>query len=362
MKCVTILGARPQFVKAATLSIAAKRYDDFQDLIIHTGQHYDANMSDVFFEELGMPQPKYHLGVSGGTHASMTGSMMIAIEQVLLEENPDVVVVYGDTNSTLAGAITAAKLHIPIAHVEAGLRSFNRLMPEEVNRILTDHCADLLFSPTDVATQNLINEGVDATKILQVGDVMYDASLKFGAVLDSVEHRSFSRYINEGEFILCTIHRQENTDNRDRLEIILTALSQLAVGRPVLLPLHPRTRSRIEAYRLTHLLAPLTLLEPLGYLDMVQLERNASVIVTDSGGVQKEAFFHKTPCVTLRDETEWSELVDAGWNRLVPPINIDAISSAVTLAIGSQGGDISPYGSGNASALIVTALRTRYGS
>jgi UDP-GlcNAc3NAcA epimerase len=362
VKSLTILGARPQFIKAAPLSMAAAHYDDFEDVIVHTGQHYDVNMSDVFFEELNITQPKHHLGVSGGTHGSMTGRMMETIEQVLMAEKPDVVVIYGDTNSTLAGAITAAKLHIPVAHVEAGLRSFNRLMPEEVNRVLSDHCSDLLLPPTDTATQNLQNEGIDASKILQVGDVMYDAALKFKAALDGANRASVAPDVEKGTFVLSTIHRQENTDHKDRLEYILTALAQMAADRPVLLPLHPRTKGRIETYGLTHFLAPLTLLDPLGYLDMLQLERDAAVIATDSGGIQKEAFFHKTPCVTLRDETEWTELVDAGWNTLVPPTSVDAITTAVTAAIGSQGRDVTPYGSGDASNRIITALRTRYGS
>ena len=357
-KIVTILGARPQFIKASAVSRALADHQGVSEVLVHTGQHFDEKMSDVFFEELGIPCPIHQLGIASGNHGAMTGRMLEAVEVVLLEEAPSCVLVYGDTNSTLAGALAAAKLHIPIAHVEAGLRSFNRRMPEEINRVLTDHVADTLFTPTDEATKNLIAEGISTTKVFQVGDVMYDAALHFSEVAAARGAGPGAFGLAPGEYVLATIHRQENTDDTARLEAIMAGLDAVAAEIPVLLPLHPRTRLRLAEANLDGRFPRIQFTPPLGYLDMVTLQQHAAVIATDSGGVQKEAFFHQRPCVTLRDETEWVELVKFGWNRLVPPTEAARITREVLSAIGSRGSPISPYGDGTAALRIVqTCLR-----
>jgi UDP-GlcNAc3NAcA epimerase len=312
MKIATIIGARPQFIKAAAVSRAIAAHGGIHEVIVHTGQHFDANMSDIFFEELAIPRPDHHLGIGGGAHGVMTGRQLEAIEGVLLDEKPDKVVVYGDTNSTLAGALAAVKLHIPVAHVEAGLRSFNRRMPEEINRILTDHASDLLFAPTTTAMRNLANEGIPPERTHLVGDVMYDACLFYRDRACKPEWFD-ALGAEPGNFVLATVHRAENTDDPARLTGILQGLG--GAGRRVILPMHPRTRQRIDALGLS-IPRSVHLLPPVGYLEMVWLEMNCAVVATDSGGVQKEAYFHGKPCVTLRDETEWVELVEAGWNTL----------------------------------------------
>ena len=286
---LTIVGARPQFIKAYAVSVRIAETHGLNEKLVHTGQHYDANMSDVFFDELNIPHPAHHLGISGGGHGSMTGRMLAAIEDLLIAERPDILMVYGDTNSTLAGALAAAKLHIPVAHVEAGLRSFNKCMPEEINRILADQCSDLLFTPTAAATANLLNEGVPPSRIIECGDVMLDASLHFAAQAEASGAGAARFDLSPGEYVLATVHRQENTDDPIRLAAILNGLAMVAAAMPVVLPLHPRTRARIEAAGLNELLAPLRIIDPIGYLDMVGLEKDACVIATDSGGVQKEA-------------------------------------------------------------------------
>ncbi len=313
LKILTIIGARPQFIKAATVSRVVASRDDVSELLVHTGQHYDANMSDIFFDELGIPRPDHHLGIGGGLHGQMTGRHLEAIEKVLLEEKPDFVLVYGDTNSTLAGALAAAKLHIPVAHVEAGLRSFNRKMPEEINRILTDHIADALFTPTETAMKNLRHEGITDEKLHLVGDVMLDASLFYRDRAKRPKGLPDKFNVGEG-FILATVHRAENTDDRAKLSGIIEGLSN--AGMPVILPLHPRTKSKIDAFDLS-VPATIHVIPPVSYLEMIWLESNCSVLATDSGGVQKEAYFFDKPCVTLRNETEWGELVEKGWNALV---------------------------------------------
>jgi UDP-GlcNAc3NAcA epimerase len=313
MKIATIVGARPQFIKAAVVSRALRRREGVKEIIIHTGQHYDDNMSTVFFEELEIPKPDINLGIGGGTHGENTGRMIEAIEKALKEIKPDKLLVYGDTDSTVAGALAAAKLHIPVAHVEAGLRSFNRRMPEEINRIVTDHISDLLFAPTENARTQLLREGIASESIHLVGDVMYDASLFYRSrAREPVWAQELD--LKQGEFVLATVHRAENTDNPARLNSILEGLG--SAGRPVVLPLHPRTRARIESFaiRLPQSMHPV---DPVGYLEMQWLQRHCRIIATDSGGMQKEAFFHGKPCVTLREETEWVELVQAGWNSLV---------------------------------------------
>jgi UDP-GlcNAc3NAcA epimerase len=313
MKILTVVGARPQFIKAATISRIVAQHDNVREVIIHTGQHFDSNMSDVFFEELSIPKPEYNLKIGGASHGTMTGRMLEGIERVLLIEKPDWVLVYGDTNSTLAGALAAVKLHISVAHVEAGLRSFNRRMPEEINRILTDHAADLLFAPTDAAVKNLCAEGFAPGKVHLTGDVMLDAALFYRARARQPEWYG-KLGIAPGEFVLATVHRAENTDDPARLRGIFEGLASSKVQ--VILPLHPRTKSRLVEFGI----APanhINIVEPVGYLEMVWLEDNCALICTDSGGVQKEAYFFGKPCLTMREETEWSELVTAGWNRLV---------------------------------------------
>ena len=315
MKVATIVGARPQFVKAAVVSRAFGEHPDAVcEVLIHTGQHYDANMSKVFFEELDIPKPAHNLGIGGGTHGQNTGRMIEQIEQVLLTEQPDWVLVYGDTDSTLAGALAAVKLHVPVAHVEAGLRSFNRRMPEEINRVLTDHAADILFTPTDTATRNLAHEAIPEDRVRQVGDVMYDAALFYAARAEARSRILEQLGLAPKSYVLATVHRAENTDDPERLGAIVEGFA--ASGRTIVWPMHPRTRERLRDYAL-EIPPNVRAIEPVGYLDMVMLERHAAVIATDSGGVQKEAFFLGVPCVVLRTETEWVELVEVGAAILV---------------------------------------------
>ena len=331
MKVVTVVGARPQFIKAAIVTRTLRARAGVQEVLVHTGQHYDDNMSEVFFRELGIPAPSYNLAIGSAGHGAQTGRMLEALERVMLDERPDQVLVYGDTNSTLAAALAAAKLHIPVAHVEAGLRSFNKRMPEEINRILTDHASDVLFAPTEAAVANLQNEGF-GDRVHLVGDVMYDAAIHYGA---QVEPSRLERLgVEPGAYVLATVHRAENTDDPDRLTAIFTALASIADAVPVTLPLHPRTHKALERLGLlAQARERLHLTDPVGYLDMIALERNARLVVTDSGGVQKEAFFHRTPCVTLRDETEWVELVTAGWNRLVTPTAQHTVAASIEAAL-----------------------------
>lgn len=352
MEVTTIIGARPQFIKAGIVSQAFGEHC-VSESIIHTGQHFDANMSDVFFEELGVPVPTHHLGIGGGSHGQNTGRMIEAVEKVLLHQRPDWVLVYGDTDSTLAGALAAAKLHIPLAHVEAGLRSFNRHMPEEVNRVLTDHVATLLFAPTQTAVEHLANEGIAGPSVQCVGDVMFDAALYYGRKAEVGSNILERLTLNPKSYTLATIHRAENTDNLERLTSIIDGFA--AFERVIVLPLHPRTRNRLDCSGLS-LPSNVRPIDPVGYLDMVMLERNANLIATDSGGVQKEAFFHRVPCVTLRDETEWTELVDSGWNRLAPPVHAKTVSEGMVLALDSIGSEIYPYGAGDAASRIATGL------
>lgn len=357
LKICTVIGARPQFIKAAAVSRITQVEGDVNEILIHTGQHYDADMSQVFFDELGIPAPHHYLGVGSGSHGMQTGRMLEALERVFLEECPDWVLVYGDTNSTLAGALAAAKLHIPIAHVEAGLRSFNRRMPEEVNRVMTDHLSDLLFVPTNEAKRNLLREARPLEAIQETGDVMYDVALYSG-----LKARETSTILNKigirsGGYYLCTIHRAENTDDIDRLRSLFEGLCRLATHYPVVLPLHPRTRKALEGCDLLDKVSRLLrVTRPLGYLDLVNLEQHARAIATDSGGVQKEAFFHRVPCFTLRGETEWVELVSGGWNQLIPSVDENLAERLLDLS-GFQREDIAPYGDGDAARKIVEALR-----
>lgn len=360
MKIVTVVGARPQFVKAATLSAAIashrKQGGAVEEVMVHTGQHYDPNMSQIFFDQLEVPRPKYNLAVGSGSHGAMTGKMLAAVEQILLDEKPDWLLVYGDTNSTLAGALAAAKLHIPVCHVEAGLRSFDKRMPEEVNRILTDHVSTLLLCPTHAAVVNLKNESI-TRGVHHVGDVMYDAALMFAEVAGPPA-QVLARYgVTPKGFRLATVHRAENTDDPERLESILTALSNLATSSsPLLLPLHPRTRAILKSRGLEGLLSrntALKALEPVPFLDMIVLERQAALILTDSGGVQKEAYFQQVPCVTLRDETEWVETVEAGWNQLA---GADRARIEQAAAAAKPGRPIDEYGTGSAAGKVLELL------
>jgi len=354
MKITTIIGARPQFVKAAVLSRCLKHEKNVQEIIVHTGQHYDDSMSSVFFEELDIPKPNYNLGIGGGSHGQNTGRMIEKIESVLLEIRPDYILVYGDTDSTLAGALAAAKLHIPVIHIEAGLRSYNRLMPEEINRVLTDHLSSLLFAPTPRAVTNLTDEGISEKGIHLVGDIMYDAGLFYAEHAETkstiIEKLDFG---HQG-YILATIHRQENTDIKNRLAAILKGFAESSL--PIILPLHPRTAKHLEQFSLA-LPSPVLAIEPVGYLDMVMLEKNAKLIITDSGGVQKEAFFHKVPCITCRPETEWVELVELGVNKLVEPEELSNILSAPhTYSPKNLPWDHTLYGDGNSARKIIDVI------
>lgn len=312
-RIVTVVGARPQFVKAAAVSRALAKREDAEELLIHTGQHFDEAMSSVFFRELGIPDPVVNLGIAGGRHGAMTGDMLKAVEATFIDLKPDIVMVYGDTNSTLAGALAAAKLHIPVAHVEAGLRSFNRRMPEEINRVLTDHVSALLFCPTQHAIENLATEGI-TSGVFHTGDVMFDATLfakeRAKETSDIIERMALA----DGDYAICTIHRAENTDDEAALRKVCDFLVDAAAEQRVIFPVHPRTRQAIALYGI--MLPNVTLIDPLGYFDLHRLLASAARVYTDSGGLQKEAYFHGVPCVTLRSETEWLETIESGWNRL----------------------------------------------
>jgi len=351
MKIVTVVGARPQFIKAGVVSRALGHESEITEVLVHTGQHFDPNMSAVFFEQLGIPRPDHMLDIHGGAHGEMTGRMLLEIEPILQRERPDRVLVYGDTNSTLAGALAAAKLHIPVAHVEAGLRSFNTRMPEEINRILTDQLSDILFCPTDTALDNLDREGFryKPAKVLKVGDVMQDSALLFAGLAAQPTG------IDQAEgFILATFHRAENTDDRARLSAIVSALNALHHRHAsVVVPLHPRTRAAIDRAGLT---LDARVIEPVGYLEMLWLLQHCSLVITDSGGVQKEAFFFGRFCVTMRDQTEWTELVEVGANSLVGA-DTDAIVKIASEKLGVTVDDQAElYGGGKAAAGIAGHL------
>ena len=358
IRVLTVIGARPQFIKASVVSDALRQAPGIEESVVHTGQHFDANMSEIFFSELGMEPPKFHLGIHGGGHGAMTGRMLMELETVLLAERPDLVLLYGDTNSTLAGALAASKLHIPVAHVEAGLRSFNRQMPEEINRVVTDHLSRWLFAPTDGAVAHLRTEGIEPTWIHNVGDVMFDVARAHGERATTMAAGTRAAVgVGDRPYVLATVHRQENTDVPARLEAIVGAFTTLAAEIDVVWPIHPRTRGVLESRGIIGRVPErLHLVGPQGYLDMLELERRASVIATDSGGVQKEAFFQRVPCVTLRDETEWVELVALGWNEVVPPVAAAPIVAAVRAAIGRVGAEGTPYGDGRAAQRIVQQL------
>lgn len=351
-KIVTIIGARPQFIKAAALSAVLSRNRSINEVVIHTGQHYDANMSDIFFDELDIPKPAYNLKIGGGTHGQNTGRMIEAIEDVLLKEKPDMALVYGDTDSTLAGALAACKIHIPVAHVEAGLRSYNRRMPEEINRILTDQISTLLFTPTDGAKDNLVGEGAVAGKIHTVGDIMYDATLQFREIANERSTILKQYALTPKSYILATMHRSENTDNPVRMKSIIEGLG--ASAQKVVLPLHPRTKSALSKNRI-YIPDQIICIDPVGYLDMQVLESAASIIATDSGGVQKEAYFHGVPCITMREETEWVELVDAGAN-IITGADTKRIKEAIEIFSGKIIATSSIYGDGQTAKAIAGVI------
>ena len=355
-KVLSVVGARPQFVKAAAVSRVLRATPGFSEILVHTGQHYDDNMSEVFFRELAIPRADINLGVGSGPHGEQTGRMLEALERAIVGASPDWVLVYGDTNSTLAAALAAAKLRVPLAHVEAGLRSFNQGMPEEINRVVADHVSTLLFAPTVAAVANLAREGIGASRILRTGDVMYDAMLHFAGLAGERSGILDRLNLAPRQYVLATVHRAENTDVPGRLRAIFEGLVALSARLPVVLPLHPRARKMLSGMGFG-LPAGLRLMEPVGYLDMIQLERHARLVATDSGGVQKEAYFHRVPCVTLRAETEWVELVEAGWNRLLPPVSPQAVEQGIAAALDMKlPAWQALYGDGHAAQAIAAAL------
>ncbi|MEW6376469.1 MAG: UDP-N-acetylglucosamine 2-epimerase (non-hydrolyzing) [Thermodesulfobacteriota bacterium] len=388
MKIITIVGARPQFIKAVAVSRAIQAFNrkakkkQIREVLVHTGQHYDYLMDRVFFEELQLPKPDYHLGVGSSSHARQTGLMLERIETVLEKEKPEIVVVYGDTNSTLAGALTAAKLNIPVAHVEAGLRSYNRDMPEEINRLLTDHLSSFLFCPTPQAVRNLLKEGIKNGKgkvVKNVGDVMYDSILYYSNLAEKkstilkdlgllTPNSCTERFPSGAEaplgrsqtvpyYYLATLHRAENTDDPKRLKSILKALNEIGKKIPVILPLHPRTRKMIKVHGFLNDTRRIHLIDPVSYLNMLKLEKHARAILTDSGGVQKEAYWFKVPCFTLREETEWVETVKSGWNILVGTERkriIEEVNNTKSLKAPPRRGEI--FGDGKASEKIVQTI------
>lgn len=353
-RVLTIIGARPQFIKASVVSRAIKSSSSLEEVVLHTGQHFDRNMSDVFFHQLDIPKPDIQLDIHGGSHGEMTGKMLVQIEAAIQRYKPDRVMVYGDTNSTLAGALAASKLHIPVAHVEAGLRSFNMRMPEEINRILTDQVSDLLLCPTALALENLKREGFEKkpVKLLKVGDVMQDSALLFAQYAVAPKGAESRK-----DFILATLHRAENTDDGERLVSIVQALNELHRDTAeVILPLHPRTRAAISAQGLS---LEVNVIDPVGYFEMLWLLKHSALVLTDSGGVQKESFFFGKPCVTMRNETEWVELVDAGVNVLVGAdraLIVEQVCSNIGRQVEDDG---SLYGGGNASERIVQYLQAQ---
>ncbi|MBL4938728.1 MAG: UDP-N-acetylglucosamine 2-epimerase (non-hydrolyzing) [Lutibacter sp.] len=342
-KIVTILGARPQFVKAAVLSRIILKYNIIEEVIIHTGQHYDTNMSDIFFDEMEIPKPKYNLDINGTSHGAMTGQMLLKIEEILVDEKPDLVIVYGDTNSTLAGALAAKKMNIKVVHVEAGLRSFNMKMPEEINRILTDRISDLLLCPTNNAIENLQKEGFNnfTSNVVNCGDIMKDAVEFYGKTSEAKSSIISSLNLKYNEFVLATIHRQENTNDIEILKSIFKGLEIINKEKQVILPLHPRTKAILEKH---HLNFNLTIINPVGYFDMLELLKNCNLVVTDSGGLQKEAFFNKKHCIIAREETEWVELVLNGFAKIVGSNTVKMIKAFESFQNSSANFKVELYG------------------
>lgn len=355
MKILTILGARPQFIKAAAVSRVIKRNTSLEELILHTGQHFDKNMSDIFFEQMQIPKPKFNLQINSLSHGAMTGRMLEGIEEVIKNEDPSIILVYGDTNSTLAGALAAKKMHKKLVHIEAGLRSFKMEMPEEVNRILTDRISDLLCCPTQTAIDNLKNENYEklSCKMVLTGDVMMDAALFYGEF--SKEKSLILNKINSNEnFILCTLHRQENTDNIDTLTSIVSALNKINTKIPIVLPLHPRTKKRLNEAKIK---LSFPTFDPVGYFDMIELLKNCSLVITDSGGLQKEAFYFKKNSLTMRSQTEWVELVENNFSRLVGSDTNKILNGVDEMLLKKNDFSLPLYGDGKASEIIVKELQ-----
>ncbi len=354
-KILTIVGARPQFVKAAALSRQFKKHG-LEEILVHTGQHFDENMAEIFFTEMDIPKPKYNLGINSLSHGAMTGRMLEEIEKVLFIEKPDIVVVFGDTNSTLAGTLAASKLHIPVAHVEAGLRSFNMKMPEEINRILTDRISDILFCPTQTAVDNLKKEGFDnfENRVENIGDVMYDVALYYSQF--STERCTLPNNIIDSKkpIVLTTLHRQENTDDLNRLQSIVNALNELSKQFNIVLPIHPRTKNIFEKENIKLNFEPI---EPVGYFDMIELLKKCAFVISDSGGLQKEAFFFEKQCLIIRDETEWTELVELDFNYLVGAQTNLIIEKANYAVNNKVEFTLKPYGDGDAAEKIALYLK-----
>lgn len=355
MKICIVVGNRPQFIKAAALYRAASPEIEFS--LIHSGQHFDHNLSRIFFEEMSLPEPDYFLGVGGYSHGKMTGIMLEKIEEIMMNDRPDWAIVFGDTNTTLAGALAASKLHIPLAHVEAGLRSFNREMPEEINRILTDHCANLLFTPNTQSSDQLKKEGMASDKVKVVGDVMFDTFMHYASEATERSQVLDKHQLQQETYVLATFHRQENTDDKTKLQQLIKGFTEVSKIHPVIIPLHPRTRKKLSEYGLMEEATQhLRLIDPVGYLDMIELEKNAKAIFTDSGGVQKEAFYANRPCFILRNETEWVELVEYGNHQL---IGTDSTKIAHALSQTHNTNNSTPpnlYGDGKAAEKILDAL------
>ena len=351
---ITILGTRPQFIKSAIISKLLKKTKKIDEIILHTGQHYDNEMSETFFNEFKLPRPHFNLNINEKSHGKMTGKMLIKIEEIINKVKPNLVLVYGDTNSTLAGALAASKLNIPLAHIEAGLRSFNKFMPEEVNRIITDHTSNILFAPSKNAKDNLLKEGLNSKNIKVVGDVMYDVALKFinkkSTILKDLSIKSKS-------YLLATIHRQENADNYKNLKNIVLAFKEFSKDIPVVWPLHPRTKKRLLEYNLFEIInTHVKFIKPQGYINMINLEKNSLLIATDSGGMQKEAYYFKVPCITIRKETEWIELVNSKWNVLCPPSSKKNILKNLRSVSKQKTNKVNLYGTGNSSEKIVLEI------
>lgn len=355
MKIITIVGARPQFIKAAALSRALRSFPQIEEIIVHTGQHFDQKMSDIFFEEMEIPVPKYNLNINGLSHGAMTGQMLEGIEKIILEEQPNALVVYGDTNSTLAGSLAAIKLHIPVVHIEAGLRSFNMQMPEEINRILTDRISSLLCCPTDAAIENLQKEGFDNfnCKIVKTGDLMEDAARHYAKVASANSSILKEYDLVPNKYVLGTIHRAENTDNVENLKSMVKALEAINQKMPVIIPLHPRTRKIIENLKIS---VGFKIIDPVGYFDMINLIQNSNLVITDSGGLQKEAFFFRKFCITTREQTEWVELVDNGYNFIAGTNELKIVGLFEELSSKEFPAPLNLYGNGNAANEICKAL------
>lgn len=356
---LTILGARPQFIKAAIVSDAIAKTPALTEIIVHSGQHYDDSMSKVFFAQLHIPTPRYFLDCGMGTHAEQVGRMLPSLERIVRSESPDWVLVYGDTNTTLAAALASSKVPAPVAHVEAGLRCFNRNVPEEINRIVTDHISALLFCPTEQAVRNLLMEGKAKKAVYQVGDVMYDCAERFAPIANGQSRILADYELMEKPFVVATVHRQENTDDATKLLAIFSALEEVSRKVTVVMPLHPRTRDALARIGFMPSGAELRIIPPVSYFDMLVLLGRARLVVTDSGGLQKEAFFFEVPCITLRNETEWIELLECGWNRLVTPQSSQQIVSEIYAALyNDRGGRPRPkiYGDGDASVRIAGLL------